>query len=281
MSVFGFIENFFFISLGIAFALVLLLVYHFKNRMSVAEKKSETMYGLISSVVKEIKSLRTMFGLGGGASTPTVEPTQTQSVKKSEPEIDVRVSDSPAVVHVDLASPPSEVAQKIVVSDNDDEYSESDEDYSDSESEDDELSVVSVEHESSVNPEVEPISIVDLELESQDVLETEALGVEEVQCIESQEAEVQCIESQEAEVQEAEVQEAEVQEAESQGIESQEVVSDPPKESHSAPVAQEKHSIDQLRKMNINQLKTIAIQSGISVDTSKLKKHDLITLILG
>jgi hypothetical protein len=37
--------------------------------------------------------------------------------------------------------------------------------------------------------------------------------------------------------------------------------------------------IDQLRKMNINQLKTIAIQHGITADTSKMKKHELISLI--
>jgi hypothetical protein len=43
---------------------------------------------------------------------------------------------------------------------------------------------------------------------------------------------------------------------------------------------QPKMSIDQLKKMNINQLKTIAIQCGIAVDTSKLKKHELITLIV-
>jgi hypothetical protein len=37
-------------------------------------------------------------------------------------------------------------------------------------------------------------------------------------------------------------------------------------------------SIEQLRKMNINQLKTIASQHGISIDTSKMKKPELISL---
>jgi cbb3-type cytochrome oxidase subunit 3 len=74
MSVFGFIENFFFISLALVFVLVLLLVYHFKNRITVAEKKSESMYGLLTAVVKEIKTLRGMFGLGGNENPPTIEP---------------------------------------------------------------------------------------------------------------------------------------------------------------------------------------------------------------
>lgn len=38
-------------------------------------------------------------------------------------------------------------------------------------------------------------------------------------------------------------------------------------------------SIDQLRKMNINQLKTIASQIGITSDVTKLKKPELISLI--
>ena len=45
--------------------------------------------------------------------------------------------------------------------------------------------------------------------------------------------------------------------------------------SHSIP------SIEQLRKMNINQLKTIASQLGISTDVSKMKKPELILLIRG
>jgi hypothetical protein len=39
------------------------------------------------------------------------------------------------------------------------------------------------------------------------------------------------------------------------------------------------HPMEQLRKMNINQLKTIAIQLGITTDISKLKKPELISLI--
>jgi hypothetical protein len=38
-------------------------------------------------------------------------------------------------------------------------------------------------------------------------------------------------------------------------------------------------TIDQLRKMNINQLKTVAYQINIASDVTKLKKHELISLI--
>jgi hypothetical protein len=40
------------------------------------------------------------------------------------------------------------------------------------------------------------------------------------------------------------------------------------------------YTADNLRRMNINQLKSIAISSGMTVDTSKMKKNELITLLL-
>ena len=55
---FDFIENFFFISLGITFALIVLLVYHFKQRITSMERKGDTMYELITNVVKELQFMK-------------------------------------------------------------------------------------------------------------------------------------------------------------------------------------------------------------------------------
>ena len=101
MSVFGFIENFFFISLALVFVLVLLLVYHFKNRITIAEKKSESMYGLLTAVVKEIKTLRGMFGLGvvetPSPTSETVNSQQFEVQSKTTPEILSPLEDSEVV----------------------------------------------------------------------------------------------------------------------------------------------------------------------------------------
>jgi hypothetical protein len=59
MGFFNFIETFFFISLGITFVLILLLVYHFKQRMSSLEQKCDTMFEIINNMVKELTMLRT------------------------------------------------------------------------------------------------------------------------------------------------------------------------------------------------------------------------------
>jgi hypothetical protein len=58
MAFFNFIETFFFISLGITFILVLLLVYHFKQRMTGLEQKCDTMFEIINDMVKEMNMLR-------------------------------------------------------------------------------------------------------------------------------------------------------------------------------------------------------------------------------
>jgi hypothetical protein len=54
MALFSFIETFFFISLGITFVLVLLLVYHFKNKISSLEKESTSLFEILNNVVKEM-----------------------------------------------------------------------------------------------------------------------------------------------------------------------------------------------------------------------------------
>ena len=58
MGVFNMIETFFFISLAITFVLILLLVYHFKQRIITVEQKCDTMFDIINTMVQEIQYLR-------------------------------------------------------------------------------------------------------------------------------------------------------------------------------------------------------------------------------
>ena len=60
MGFFNFIETFFFISLGITFVLILLLVYHFKNRICTLEQKGNTMFEIVNGVVKELTNIKKM-----------------------------------------------------------------------------------------------------------------------------------------------------------------------------------------------------------------------------
>ena len=54
MQSFKFIETFFFLSLGITFALIITLVYHFKKRMENMETKCDTMFDIVQNLAKEV-----------------------------------------------------------------------------------------------------------------------------------------------------------------------------------------------------------------------------------
>ena len=58
MGVFSFMETFFFISLGITFILILLLVYHFKQRISTLEQKHDTMFEIVNNIVKQLRNMQ-------------------------------------------------------------------------------------------------------------------------------------------------------------------------------------------------------------------------------
>ena len=58
MGLFNYIDTFFFISLGITFILILLLVFHFKQRISTLEQKTETMFEIINNIVQELVQIK-------------------------------------------------------------------------------------------------------------------------------------------------------------------------------------------------------------------------------
>ena len=58
MSAFGMIESFFFLSLGVVFVLIVLLVYHFKQRITTIEQKSDTMFDIVQNLAKELTSIK-------------------------------------------------------------------------------------------------------------------------------------------------------------------------------------------------------------------------------
>jgi hypothetical protein len=333
MSVFGFIENFFFISLALVFALVLLLVYHFKNRITTAEKKSESMYGLLTAVVKEIKTLRGMFSLGGvnapiSAETSTNKDPQIELKSKIVPEINIPVLSSEisnnsfsTFAQNSLPEEPNEVItfelsasdNKIVVSDcyeeEDDDTSisngeENDSDESDadsdaesepepeSESEQNDMQIFdSVDltndliDDSEKDDKLEVLDIVNILQEN--IVPTEInIDYIEDKTLHNINLELDLVEivTQEIDDQQQQVNDEQQQcddEQQQCDDDHQQVNDDHQQVDDDKPIEtlRKAFSIEQLRKMNINQLKTIASQLGISSDVSKMKKPELISLI--
>ena len=52
------LETFFFISLGITFILISLLVYHFQQRIKAVEKNSDTMFDIMNNMVREMAQVK-------------------------------------------------------------------------------------------------------------------------------------------------------------------------------------------------------------------------------
>ena len=363
MSVFGFIENFFFVSLALVFILVLFLVYHFKSRITVAEKKSESMYGLLTAVVKEIKLLRGMFGLGSTENaplTPKQESINMEVKSKTEPEVNVPISASSSGNNtfesfVKMDAPSKEVItfeiieaeNRIVVSDMDDSDSDDEsaesitpqsEEDNDSDSDSDSVSIESVHFIKTISSHREEVVDVCLEniidelllnqLEEEPVVNAEELVVNADEPVVNADEPVvnadepvvnanepvvnanepvvnakelvvsaeELVVNAEELVVNAEELDISAFENEQNGLnqsisEMESIASEPIAENEStdvnrletepvdANVNKNKPTIEQLRKMNINQLKTIASQQGIAEDISKMKKPELISLI--
>ena len=60
---FQLIDSFFFISLGITFVLLFLMAFHFKNRVSVLEKKNDALTEMCNTIVHEIHVVKQMVSL--------------------------------------------------------------------------------------------------------------------------------------------------------------------------------------------------------------------------
>jgi ribosomal protein L7/L12 len=76
MSAFGMIESFFFLSLGVVFVLLMLLVYHFKQRIATIEQKSDTMFDIVQNLAKELTALKGRLGSSGGGGVRSIDAEQ-------------------------------------------------------------------------------------------------------------------------------------------------------------------------------------------------------------
>ena len=83
-------ESFFLLSLGVTFVLLVLLVFHFRNRISSLEQKAETMFSLLNNVVTELNNMR------GGVHPPMVHMSEQAVQSKIEVHLSEDEDDSDA-----------------------------------------------------------------------------------------------------------------------------------------------------------------------------------------
>lgn len=243
MSVFNFMETFFFISLGITFILILLLVYHFKQRLSTLEQKSETMFDIINNIVKEMMVIKTM------ASANQVAIPGLASFMQTQRPLNEVFSQVHETKDISLHEPAAEV-QNIYL-DEDREADDSDEESSDvgeSHSESDESSVSSEDEKVIISDDEdeEPLNLLSEEIEElADEGEVKVVNIEVP--AEEEPVLVNKVESQ----------------AEEEDLE---------------PVV-EVSPIEEYKKLGTSALKTLVISKGLATDVSKLKKNQLLSIL--
>jgi len=231
MGFFNFIETFFFISLAITFILIMMLVYHFKDRVSILENKCDTMYNIIDDMAKEVNQLHAV-------------------CSKPKPPI---VQDPPFHMRVPQFLPqPNFFTNKIIVSDNEDsEYSSDEESDDERESKNSDDGIVITESENmnhEVLAEIDDslnVPITEVAYVPEDSSPIEELVEEDVQVLSQEE-------------------DAPVLSQEEDGNDS---------------IGQDVDT-NVYKKMEVSALRSLVLSKGLATDVKKLKKTELIDLLI-
>lgn len=241
MELFSFVETFFFISLAITFILIMMLIYHFRERLTIIEKKTSTMFDIITNVVNELNFVRNNLVLKNTSSNVENPPSNVFS----------------------HSIQPSSFSNKIVVSDNESE--------SDSESDSDSDSIYSENFENS--DENEKIKIINIDLHSnkeEKEEEQENIELEELNSLSEDDEIYNSVTDFEA-------------------YSNMENTNNEPTKDTDESCIMKIEKINKLsredlnqtyRKMDIQSLRTLVLAKGISNDVKKLKKIELIELLL-
>lgn len=251
MGIFSIIETFIFFSLAISFILILLLVYHFKDRMTKLEQKTDTMVGIINDIAKELSFVRNGGVMNGGIG---LSPASMMSIPMSMPFM------------VNISGPGSRSEQEPVMSDkvedvtkdgdedddddNDDDNDDDDDDNDDDNDDDDESILYTGEEWGGEDPDkYEDDPPLPEDSYKKIVVTEDPMWNDQMSGNRSEE---------------------DVSEP------SPAIVVDTIASETSSPSLEEKESY---RKMNLQTLKHVVVSKGLAQDPSKMKKGELLQLL--
>jgi hypothetical protein len=287
MSIFNFIETFFFISLGITFVLISLLVYHFRQRIIVLESKNDTMFEIINNIVKELTNVRNSILYMNPESTGIIDsirphlnftdiPFDDEDTRESKIEHYIIENEANYEDEDDDADDDADEDEDDDDDDDDDDdedHEDDDEDHEDEDDEDEEYDTlvdntqkIKVSLESILNTDTEsldqPVKIVNVNIESTslDIEELNDLAMEEVNSLEEEP-----IGDIDVNVDPVIVHKI-LNEVDNATTESEITV-------------EESKAKDIYKNMNTQQLKQLVITKGLTTNPSKLKKNELLQLL--
>lgn len=275
MGVFSFMETFFFISLGISFIMIIMLVYHFKQRMLVVEHKQDTMFEIINNIVKQIKNMQiNITYLGESQNTQIRAPSENivhfsnGLLPTNMHEFDVMFNDAPkSEPHVseehddEESEEASEEASEEEESEEEDDAEESDkeseeDDSSDEEEEEETNKIIVSDDDNHADSTIKVINVDIIE----NTPESNDLGIVEIEEI----AEIDTTLFK----QNMELNDEDIVIHKIDHTKTEEVAADSTKDNKEI-----------YKKMSLSVLRATVIEKGLSTDPSKLKKQELVQLL--
>jgi len=262
MGFFSLLETLFFISLAITFVLIMMLVYHFKGRLVMLEDKCNTMFEIMNSMVKEMKTIKDSVAsqaamLAAGAS---VGAASAASIPQESPVRPPGMAFGnglfpPELLQIFGSRPNSMFHPSRFSREDEDEY---DNDVEDEEDDDDE------------NNGFKKIVVSDTELDDEDD-EDNDVKVISVDISEPTESEPL------ADLEEENLNDIDIDESE---VDVETEIEDGRNEpSPSIEIEIGSKEIPDYKKMDVSYLRTMVITRGLATDTKKMKKQDLIRLL--
>jgi hypothetical protein len=292
MGIFNFVENFFFISLGITFVLILLLVYHFKQRMSSVERKGDTMFELMSNVVKEINVLKNVHSYYDHfftkSSSPLnepvlsyniVDPVETMEIHNQQMESSVieKQSDLEEVDSDDETVSNADSNAESSVSESDDAVSENDDSDADSDTDSYAESVSEEVDEKAIDPEADIFSHA---REMEEDRTSVRIHLEQVQ------TDTETLVDMDIDVLPEDISALPVKDSAEEPSRNSESSTDfvkiddiPQELPLSSDQGSDTRPKDHYRRLNLQQLKTAVQTLGLQVDVSKMKKNDIVKVL--
>jgi hypothetical protein len=259
MGFFNFIENFFFLSLAITFVLILLLVYHFKQRITSLEQKNDTMFEIANGLVKEVGAMKAY--ILNTMSTQMNYPFSSVSLHK----VNEMNSDHDVV----------EEEQDEDEEDEEDEDEEDDDDiageeYGDDEDDEDDDDIAGEEYEGEEDVNVEEINDIYVE-------DNDAVIIHDIDETNEDEEELKIVE---VTLSETENGDLDTKEKDSEKeLKVNKIETEPSSVNDIQAEHSTKPDLDSYKKMNVNQLKAFIIEKGYTTDFKNLKRNDLIKII--
>ena len=265
MGLFNYIDTFFFISLGITFVLILLLVFHFKQQITSLEQKNDTMFEIINNIVKELNFIKSGYLVNSSQyiCQPLHEHNDDNIIIQQQPFQSKQIFENKIVISDD------DSYNNIKDSDDDDSDSDDDSDDSDDDSDSDSIDCEDSDSDNEVvivdDAETDDNKIKVINIELGDNIE-----INDIQIDNDNEPDNEN-ENEEITIQDNFENDASIIVTKLENDNLENIMTN---------ASGFKPTKDYYVRMNLNELKTLVVTKGLVSDASKMKKVQLIQLLL-